>query len=257
MNFAELLKRAEKLTVDNSPAILTALGVTGTLTTAYLTGKATFKAAKIIEDEQFRLNLHNQGHDLERKEKLALVWKTYLPPALAGSFTVTAIICANRIGNKRAAAMAAAYSISEKAFSEYKEKVVEKLGAQKEQKARDELAQERVDRNPVGKQEIYITGGGDVLCYDLYTGRYFQSSMESMKKAMNEVNLQVINHGFACLNDFYAGLGLALTKIGEEVGWDLEKPLEITFSTTMSDDDRPCICIDYIVVPIRGRCRAD
>lgn len=255
MTLTELLQRAEKFAVDNSPTILTTIGVTGTLTTAYLTGKASFKATRLIQEEQFRLNLHNKSHELEPREKAQLVWKVYLLPVGTGAFTIAAIVCANRIGNRRAAAMAAAYTISEKAFSEYKEKVIEKLGEKKEQTYRDEIAQDRVDRDPVGKTQVVITGGGEVLCYDVYTGRYFLSSMETLKKAMNDVNLQIINHNYATLNDFYVALGLANTKIGEEVGWSLERPLEIEYSTTMSDDDRPCIAVDYIVVPIRGFCR--
>lgn len=152
--------------------------------------------------------------------------------------------------------MAAAYTLSEKAYSEYKEKVVEKLGEKKEKAYRDEVAQRRVDQDPVGKNKVHITGGGDVLCYDLYTGRYFQSSMETIKKAVNDVNFQVINNWGATLNDLYAGLGLSRTKIGEEVGWR-DSLLEMDYSTTMSDDDRPCICLDYKVEVVRGDCKAD
>lgn len=254
MKIAAMFKNAEKFTVDNSPAILTAIGVTGTVTSMWLMYKSTTKATELLFEEDERKKIKGEG-PLTNQEILKLTWKLYLPPALAGTLTVGAIISANRIGSKRAAAMAAAYTLSEKAYSEYKDKVVERIGARKSQAAKDEIAQDRVNANPVGKNEIYITGGGDVLCYDLYTGRYFQSSMETIKKAINDVNIQIINTNYASLNDFYHALGLAMTKIGEEMGWNLEKPLEVDFSTTMSDDQRPCIAIDYIVTPIRGVCR--
>lgn len=252
MDLSKLIRQAEKFTVDNSPSILTALGVTGTLTTAYLTGKASFKSADVINKEQFKINLHElHRHDLTFKEKVRLVWTYYIPPTVAGAGTVAAVICANRISSKRAAAMAAAYSISEKAYAEYKEKVVEKLGAKKEQTARDEIAQQRVDANPVGKNEVIITGGGEVLCYDLYTGRYFFSDMESLRRAENEVNLYVLHNDYATLNDFYRYIGLPNTKAGEEVGWTTDMTLEIIYSTTMSENNKPCISIDFKVTPIR------
>lgn len=251
MDIANLLKRTEKLTVDNSPAILTAVGVVGTITTAYLTGVATFRAAEFLSEEALAPLWKDKNTPLSMTDEFKLVWKFYIPPVTSGLVTVTAIIYANRIGNRRAAAMAAAYTISERAFSEYKEKVVDKLGEKKERAVRDELAQDRVDRSPVGKTEVIVTGGGDVLCYDVYTGRYFSSSMETLKKAQNDTNYQVLNDTYASLNDFYSRIGLATTKTGEEIGWNNDHQLELLFSTTMSDDSRPCISIDFNVSPVR------
>lgn len=250
-----MLKVTEKFTIDNSPTILTAVGAVGTITTAYLTGKATFKAAGLIDHEQVRLDSYEKSHPLSTQEKLGLVWKAYLPPALAGTLTVSAIIAANRIGAKRAAALAAAYALSEKTISEYKDKVVEKLGPKKEQALRDEIAQDAVNQNPVGKNQVYITGGGEVLCYDKYVGRYFMSSVETIRKAQNDIIQEIIYNNFAALNDFYMHLGLSRVGLGEEMGWNLDNPLEIEFSTTMSDDNRPCIVINYRVIPTRGLCK--
>ena len=251
MNLTEYVKRAEKFTVDNSPLILTPIGVTGTLTTAYLTGKASFKAADILNEEALSPYWKDANTPPSNKEKFVLVWKLYIPPAGLAVVTVGSIICANRIGTRRAAAMAAAYTISERAFEEYREKIVEKIGDKKERAARDEIAQERVDRSPVGKTEVIITGGGDVLCYDSYTGRYFQSSVETLKKAQNDINYAILNNAYASLNDFYNNIGLANIEVGEEVGWNYSDQLELIFSTTLSDDQRPCISISFRVMPIR------
>ena len=147
--------------------------------------------------------------------------------------------------------MAAAYSISEKAFSEYKEKVIEKIGENKEQKVRDEIAQDQVNRNPVSTREVIITGNGDVLCYDSITGRYFQSNVESLRKAMNDTNHQIINDMYASLNDFYNRIGLPMTPYASEVGWNADRLLELQFSTVLSEDGRPCISVSYPLSPIR------
>lgn len=256
MTFKELAKRAEKLVFDNSPSILTAIGVTGTVTTAYLTGKATFKAADILTREQKTLdNKYKAGepdHVLDFKEKATLVWKLYIPAIGTGVLTIVCIICANRIGTRRAAAVAAAYSISEKAFAEYKDKVVKQIGEGKEKKVRDEIAQDRVNQNPVGNRIVLSgKGNGDILCYEAFTDRYFKSDMETIKKAQNELNFEILNNSYATLSDFYRLVGLPNTSMSSEVGWNSDKIMELNITTVLSEDDVPCISIDYDVAPIR------
>lgn len=251
MSFMTAVKKLEKFTMDNSPLILTAIGVTGTITTAILTGKASYKAAYILEDERVA-NLRRGDDALTNREKFELIWKLYIPAAGVGTMTVVSIIGANRIGTRRAAAMAAAYSISERAFDEYREKVVEKLGAKKEREARDEIAQSKVDRDPPGNSKLVVMGSGEVLCKDAWSGRYFTSDMESMKKAQNDTNHEVLTFGYASLTDFYNRLGLEPTKESDEVGWNSDKPLELYFSTTIADDERPCLVMDFTVSPVRN-----
>lgn len=259
MHVPQVLKTIEKLTIDNSPLILTALGVAGTITTALLTAKAAVKADRIITEEEENQKRHGEynpddfGHPLTTKDKIGLVWPLYIPAVVSASTTVTAIILANRIGTRRAAAMAAAYTVLERAGEEYRDKIIEKFGANKEREARDTIAQDRVRENPVGRNEVIITGGGDVLCYDLYTGRYFRSDKQTILKAVNDTNYQIINGmGYASLNDFYNRLGLSNTETGDEVGWNGDALLEPIFSTTISDDDRPCLVVQLHVKPARS-----
>lgn len=255
MNIIRLAKRFEKLAIDNSPAILTAFGIAGALTTAYLTGKSTVKAIRMIDDKTWEVNRDrgpNAGFRmLEPKEQIQLTWKLYILPATSAFFTIAAIYGANHVSTRRATAMAAAYSISEKAFSEYKDKVVEKLGDKKERDLREELAQERVNKNPVDEKSIIITDDGEVLCYDQYAGRYFKSGMEAIKTAANEINYLILHQGYASLTDFYHELGLSSTRLSDEVGWSTDQLLELDISTVLSKDNRPCIAIDFNHHPIR------
>lgn len=246
----KLLKTFEKLIVDNSPAILTAIGVTGTITTAVLAAKATYKYMKELAEEGY----YDRDYKFERssREHVEHAWRFYIPAATTGALTIACIIGANRIGNRRAAAIAAAYSLSDKAFSEYKEKVIEKLGMNKERAVRDEVAQDQVTRNPSTGKEIVVTGNGEVLCYEAYTGRYFKSSMEALRKAQNNINFNLLNDGYVSLTDFYTELGIPRTSASDEVGWKNDSMLDLQFSTTLSDDGRPCISIDYRVEPIRN-----
>lgn len=240
--FNDISKKVVKSTTDNSPAILTAIGVVGTLTTAYLTGAATLKASALVWEE-------HRDYYVPPKTFAKMTWKLYIPAATTAAVTVTAIVSANRIGNKRAAAMAAAYAISEKAFVEYKDKVTEHLGKNKEQKVRDDIQQDRIKNSTT---QVLVTGDGKVLCYDKFSGRYFESSMEEIKKAQNDLNYRVLNDYYASLSDFYDLVGLDRTGVSDELGWNSDELMEIEFSVVMSDEQKPCIAIDFRVQPIRN-----
>jgi hypothetical protein len=248
-------RHLEKLAADNSPTILTAIGVTGTITTAVLTGKASVKAFTLLQREDPVYDPHNPHDALTAKERVLCVWKLYIPPAVAGVLTVASIITANQIGTRRAAAMAAAYAVSERAFVEYKDKVSEKLGERKEQAIRDEVAQDQVNKNPSEGTHVFSARGGDVLCYEPYTGRYFTSDMETMKKAQNDTNYMVLNNFYASLSDFYDHLGLDRTQMSDDFGWNSDDLLELTFTTTLADNGKPCLVMNYQMSPIRGYSR--
>lgn len=244
MSLSDIAKNVEKFAVSNSPAILTSLAVTGAITSTVLAGQASFKAARLIAEEE-----ESRQEILDSKEKVEKVWPLYIPAASACVTTVIAIVAVNQIGTRRTAAMAAAYSVSERAFGEYRDKVVTKLGERKEQGVRDEIAQDRVAANPPPQQMLVMIGEGDVLCYDQFSGRYFKSSMEDLKQAQNEMNLQIINENYASLNDFYDQIGLDTIEIGDEFGWSTDNKVDLRFSTTFSTDQRPCIVIDYTTTP--------
>lgn len=250
MKIQVLAKHIERVAVDNSPAILTAVGVTGTVTTAIFASRASFKAADIIREMESA-----EGASEDPKERLVertkATWQLYIPAVGIGTATIACIVFANQIGTRRAAAMAAAYSMSEKAFSEYREKIVEKVGEAKEQEARDEIAQERVERNPLGSQVI-VMNEREVLCFDQYTGRYFNSDMETLKQAQNKINYRMIRENYASLNDFYDCVGLEWVPTGDDIGWNSDAMLELSFTTVLSDDQRPCIAIDFHTVPVRN-----
>lgn len=251
MTFQTLASQAQKLAADNSPLILTGIGVAGVVTTAVLTGKASIKAERM-------LNVYRYDQDpkaeffISKKEVVKTVWKLYIPPTVTGIVTVGAVIFANRIGTRRAAAMASAYVLSQEAFGEYKDKVVEKIGESKERAVRDDIAQDRVNAKPVTDNSIVVTNGGNSLCFDILSGRYFNSSMEEMKAAQNNLNHHILRHQYASLTDFYDLLGLDRTGLSDDIGWNSDELLELTFSTTIASDGRPCLVMQYQNAPLHG-----
>jgi Family of unknown function (DUF6353) len=255
MALSDLVTKIQELTKHNSNGILTAVGVAGTISTAVLTGRASFRAAKMIKNADKELKKESkftgEPYDLDTKDKIRLVWSLYIPPVGVGALTITSIIMANRLAGKQAAALAAAYSVSERALSEYREKVIEKLGESKEQDVRDSVAQARVNKNPVNTREVILAGTGESLCYDMLSGRYFQSSVEAIKKAENAVNFEIVNFMSCSLSKFYDEIGLPPTTMSDLLGFNLDNRCEVNFSTTMSSDDRPCIAIDFNYVPVQ------
>lgn len=253
MKLKSLQYSATKFVGDNSPTILTGIGLFGLVATAYLSGKASYRAAELIrEEEDQSLRPGVELEPLAARDRVEMCWKLYIPAIVTGSLSVMAIIGANRIGSRRAAAVTAAYAISERAYDEYRSKVVEKMGETKERKLRDELAQDRITRHPLGDQQAIDTGGGKDLCYDTWNGRYFWSSMETIKQAQNRINYKVNHHNYASLSDFYDFLGLDRTKTSDELGWGLSEQMELNFSTTVSDRGQPVLVMDFLVSPIRG-----
>ena len=242
----DILKSVQRVISENSAAILTGMGVTGTVSTAVLTARASFKAVHIINQQYDEYGQPDPDH-LSKMDKAKLVWPQYIPAVGSGVLTITCIIGANRVSSKQAAAFAAAYGLKDKAFEDYKEKVQEKLGVKKETDVRDEIAAERVASN--NDREIVIITGADVLCYDMLSDRYFQSTMEKIKQAENTLNYEIANHDEVSLSRFYDEIGLKPTPFSDTIGWNIDRRPTIQFSTVMSPDDRPCIAIDFGVWP--------
>lgn len=233
MTIKTVLHKTEKSLRDNSPVILTAIGVSGTLSTAYLAGKASYEIGYGFYD------------DMPTKDYFKKHWKKYIPAAISATITVGCVIASNRIGSKRAAAAYSLLSISEKALHEYREKVVETIGVRKEQGVRDALVQDKVDANPPKSKEIIIAAGGDVLCLELHTGRYFKSDIETLRKAENQLNARIHREMYATLSDFYSIVGLPYTSSSDDLGWNSDRLMELKFTTVLADNGQPCIAFDY------------
>ena len=240
MNLTRLLKQTERLLKSNSPVILTGLGVGGVITTAYLAAKASFRAARILDTKDI------SGFDQTTRDKVEAVWKLYIPTAVTGALTITCVIGGTKVGLKRTAAAYSLLSISEKAFDEYKDKVVEQIGTKKEEAVRAAIAQDSVGKNP---PPVIVSGEGTVLCCELHTGRYFKSDMETLRKAENTTNAKLIRELEATLDDFYYLIGLPQTSNSGRCGWTSDKMMELRFSTVLHDST-PCLAFEYSYVKV-------
>lgn len=228
----------------NSPVILSVAAGVGTITTAILVGKASYQAANVIREYE-----ENNAPAINPKERLKdrtrLVWKLYIPSTISTVSTVACVIGANRMETKKTIAANAVLAVTERAYSDYRNKIVEELGPRKDQSIRDKVVADQVTNNPPPSQEVLITGPGNVLCCELFTMRYFACDMEKLRRANNELNSKLLKHDYATLDDFYYMLGLSPTTTSGNIGWQSDKLMDLIFSTTLSDDGRPCITFEY------------
>jgi hypothetical protein len=244
-NVSKLIKNVQMMASKHSPEILTGIGIAGMITTTVLAVKATPKALTLLEEAE-----QEKGESLTVMEKTKTCWKCYIPAAVTGLASTACLVGASSVNAKRNAALAAAYTLSDSALREYRDKVVETIGEKKEQTIRDKVAEERIKKNPVSKNEIFITDKGNTLCYDAISGRYFKSDIEKIKRAENELNKRMLDDMYISLNEFYDEIGLSHTSLGDELGWNIDDGLlDFDFSAQLAEDDTPCLVVDYRIAP--------
>lgn len=253
-NFGKAVKDVQGYIVRHSPEILTALGITGMVTTTVLAVKATPKALNEIKKKE-QAACEEAGTDviLSNADKVKACWKCYIPAAVTGVASIACLIGASSVNSKRNAVLATAYKLSETALTEYRDKVVETIGEKKEQVIRDKVHKDHIDNNPASSNTVILTGNGNSLCYDHHSGRYFRSDIETIRKAVNELNRTMLNEGYVSLNDFYDAIGIRPTSMGYQMGWNTDmKLIEVDFSAQLSDNGEPCLAIDFRVPPKYG-----
>ena len=245
-DFKEIGKDIQIGLRKHSPEILTALGITGLITTTVLAVKATPKAIQLIEEKKEE----NKVDELTPVEVVRTVWPCYIPSAVTCGLGVACVIGANSVNNKRNAALATAYTLSESALKTYQEKVVEQIGEKKEQKIRDEIAKDELARNPVSTKEVIITGKGETLCYDPISARYFKCDIEKLRKIEAKLNKELVSSMFVSLNEYYEEINISPTSIGDDIGWNINRELiEFELSSQLADDDTPCLVVSFTVEP--------
>ena len=245
-SLSKVVKNVKATATKHSPEILTGIGIAGMVTTTVMAVKATPKALILIEEKK-----NEEGLDsLTPIETVKASWQCYIPSAIVGIVSIFCLIGASSANLRRNTALATAYTLSESALKGYQGKVVETIGDKKEQFVRDSIAKDKLDKNPVTTREVIITEKGNTLCYDTISGRYFKSDIDKLKKAMNELNRNMLDEMFISLNDFYYEIGLSNTKLGDDLGWNVSEGLiDLKFSSQLTDDGTPCVVVDYSIAP--------
>ena len=91
-----------------------------------------------------------------------------------------------------------------------------------------------------------------MLCYDTLSGQYFMSSLDDILRAKNEINRMALDSPVKeryidLINKLRVKLGLP--ELPDMFVYFVNRPdgvpLVITFVATMTNDNKPCVCIDF------------
>lgn len=251
------IEGAKNFKEKNKSAIFAGTAMAGIVLTGITAYKAGLKARDILERKNKAME-QLDPKDTEGRKKI--FWSTakemafvILPPVIIGGASMVCVFSSHRVSSKKIAALSAAYSVSEKSLKELNDKMVDTLGLKKATSIKEQIAKDHVKNDPPKDGQIIITGDGDVLCRDGCTGRYFRSNAQKIGMAINELSSMCASDMYVSLNDMYDILGIPEVPLGNEVGWNSEDmvkgQLPITFAAVLTEDDKPCLAIEYDIFP--------
>lgn len=236
------------LTVQkNSPTILFASGIVGVVATTVLASKATLKLEEVLDDVEQRRALVNglvnanyserdrqKDHVIVTVQGAVSVAKLYAPAVIVGVASVAALTGSHVVLSRRNAAVMAAYSALDKGFGEYRERVREELGEEKDLEFRhgtETITETVVDDKGKSKTVERKKLGSDLP--SIYA-RYFDEASKNWSREpeynraflscqQNWANEMLRARGHLFLNEVYDMLGLSRSKAGAAVGWVIGK----------------------------------
>ena len=235
----------------HSTKFLTVLGVAGFIGTVVMAVNATPKCEQLLDEAEARLKESDDDAKLSKKESAVCFFKAYWPTIAMGITSVGCFIASNYICGKREAVAIAAFGAAETSLKYFHDAALETVG----EKTMDEIHAKVADRHlrdhPIPEEKEAISEG-KTLCYDCYTGRTFESDMQTIREVVNNLNERMLSGDFVSLNDFYFSIGLEEVKRGDELGWhpyDGGDKLEVRYSSRLTKTGKPCLVIDYDVEP--------
>lgn len=223
---------------ENRPLIYLVLGAAGLLSAGVIAGMKTPKVKK--ELETINEECQEESTAMVVAEKAKVVAKEYILPT---TLVVTSVILLSKSYSeqtKKFAAMASAYQITSDYYKEYREHVKNKLGEKKEKEVRDEIAEEKVKKNPPKADEALPAFGPDgrVRCRDDWGGGgYFRSTEAEILRVTNEINERLFYEEWIPMNDFRYELGLTATTAGDILGFNLGNKCDPVISYTSIDGE--------------------
>lgn len=236
-----------------SPEILTAAGVVGTVGSTILACKATLKVEDILDEAKKKSNLINAVHDGEievdaeytdkdyskdllvnRTQTAVKLIKLYGPAITLGALSITAILGGQHILRKRNVAVMAAYKLCEESFANYRSRVKDELGEEKDRQFYYGITEETVKdkvKSKDGKTKT-VTTKVEKTPDHLYSqyARFFdeanmnwdkspEQNMYFLKMVQNQMNDKLKARGHVFLNEVYDALGFERSEAGQLVGW--------------------------------------
>lgn len=210
------MNKAQLLLKKYSPTILTVVGATGVVATSVLSVKATPKALQLIEEAK-----QEKGEELTIKETVQVAWKPYIPAVLTGFSTIACIFGANFLNSRSQASLMSAYALLDRTYKEYRNKVIDIHGGEKELSLREELIKDKYNDEVIKTKYDNEIGEDEerTIFFDNNSSRFFVSTMTRVMEAECKFKEAVEWKGYGCLNQYYDMLGIPRVDFGYQLGW--------------------------------------
>lgn len=270
------LNKVGLLAKKHSPEILVAVGIISGIGGAVMACKATLKVDAITDKtkqniekvhEALESGVTNAGEEYteeDSKKDLTVIYaqtgieiaKLYAPAVGLGLLSVTSILAGHNIMRKRNVALAAAYTIVDTNFKEYRERVVDRFGKELDRELRYNIKAVEVEETVVDEkgEEKTVKKTIDVVHHDIegldgYSdyAKFFDASsafyddnaeynLMFLKKQQEYATKKLRSRGYLFLNEVYEMLGIMQTEAGAYVGWIYDK-------NDPDDDNKVDFCI--------------
>lgn len=235
----------------NSPRLMFGVGIVGAVSATVLACRATLKLEAVVEDAGRNLEMSKQLVDIElhdyteedqAKDTLyiyirtaAKLGKLYAPALIVGVVSVGALTGSHVTLTRRNAALTAAYSALGAGFAEYRARVVEEFGEDKERELRYSSETTKVEdgKTKDGKpktKEVQTVGVHGKSVYARFFDEYSQSWDKKpeynhlfLQCKQNYANDLLHARGHVFLNEVYDSLGIDRSQAGAVVGWVVSK----------------------------------
>jgi len=222
------------------PHIMFGAGIGGTVTSVVLACRATLKLSDQLDDmhtnvtaaKTVALTTENGKRNLARaySENAAIVAKLYTPAVLIGAVSVAALTGSHVALTRRNTALTAAYAGLSQAYGDYRSRVRNDVGVEREFELYHAIKEEAVV-NVNGAKTVIKTA--DPNTWSVYARFFDEASIMWQKNSeMNRIYVQCqqnyLNHllhsrGHVFLNEAYDALGLERSSAGQVVGWVLDE----------------------------------
>lgn len=206
----QLLIKTQNYAKKNAPTILTVTGGIGVVVTTVSAIKATPKAVQLLEAAK-----EIKGDDLTKFEKFKMIAPLYIPTIIYAGTTILCIFGANMLNKRHQASLVSAYALLDNSYKEYKKKVIELHGEDGELEIVEAIIEDKYE------EEKPQTATDELLFYDKFSGRFFNSTMNDVLAAFYQINRHVNTNYNATVNDFYDYLVIPHMDGGDVLGWSV------------------------------------
>lgn len=143
MNLKLLAKASRQMLNRNASKILAGFAIGAGVMAVGFAIEATPKAMILLEEKKAELGVEK----LDAKTIVKTAGPVYIPTVVSMGFSTACTIGALKAKSQQNAALAAACTLSETALRTYQNKVVETIGAEKEQEIREAVSCSRKQRD--------------------------------------------------------------------------------------------------------------